>query len=123
MSAGFLDEKVRLFGYTGDASNVNGFPASTYPFLEERWGRVESPSGDEVTVAAQASQRRRAVLTIDDDSRPVDQQAKADGVFKRLADGSVWKIVDVQQRRALRTLEIFGEWADENTFALTGEPA
>lgn len=111
MSTGLHSQRVTFYTATaggGDtAYDSGGFAAG-----EARWASVVYATGTETTVGGQAEQRADAVLTMDDDGRPLPDQVDADGAF-RDERGRLFRITDAAPRPRLRAIVVTGVYADD----------
>ena len=66
MSSGLRDQRVRV--YAPSVTLTDGVPATTYTLAGTWWGRIEPPTGREVTTGQQAGHVVSAVCTLSHDA-------------------------------------------------------
>jgi hypothetical protein len=116
MSIGMRNERVRIFTYSNTGSD--GFMASTYTYVAERWARKELPSGREITVAAQAEHKVDAVFEF-----AAEVTVTRNGLLKH--DGDLYFVRSALKRKGLGgqpVIQVMAEYADKSNVTVTGEP-
>lgn len=108
------DTRVRLYSYSDAGTNGDILP--TYTFVEERWGRVEAPSGRASAVAGQQENTIDAVIAL-----PRGAQASRNGLAK--AGTQYYKITALLDRRLANEVQLLTVFADDATFTVVDSAA
>lgn len=108
------DTRVRLYAYS-DAGGA-GDILPTYTFVEERWGRVEAPSGRAAAVAGQQENTIDAVIAL-----PRGAQASRNGLAK--AGTQYYKVTALLDRRLANETQLLAVFADDATFTIVDSTA
>lgn len=120
MSIGLRDQRVRVYGYSD--SGDEGRAGETYPYLDEFWGRVTSPSGREATIAAQAEETLDALVFLSDeiiDELP-DGKFPVDGLLS--IGPTFYKVLSIFPARMTREIGVRVSFAESASYAITGAP-
>lgn len=116
MTAGQRDQRIRVFGFTN--VDTDGWATSSYQYQGEYWGRIDSPTVREATVAGQGEHLADAVVTFHRDVPLSDN-----GLLKSVQDGRHYKITGIPPtQRTSGEKKVFAVYAGDSTFAITGEP-
>ena len=107
MSISLRDTRVRLYAYSDAGASGDILP--TYTFVEERWGRVEAPTGRASAVAGQQENTIDAVIAL-----PRNAQASRNGLAK--AGTQFYKITALLDRRMANETQLLAVFADDATF-------
>jgi hypothetical protein len=114
MSISMRDTRVRLYSYSDAGSGGDILP--TYTFVEERWGRVEAPSGRASAVAGQQENTIDAVIAL-----PRGAQASRNGLAK--VGTQYYKITALLDRRLANETQLLTVFADDATFTIVDSAA
>jgi len=109
VSISLRDTRVRLYAYSDAGSAGDILP--TYTFVEERWGRVEAPTGRASAVAGQQENTIDAVIAL-----PRNAQASRNGLAK--AGTQFYKITALLDRRLANETQLLAVFADDATFTV-----
>jgi hypothetical protein len=102
VSVGLRDRRVRLYAYRdANAAVPGGYMETQYTFTEERWARLEPPTGREKTLGERAGKEIDGVLALAAEAN-VDPR----GAVKDVRTGDVYRILATLPRRLAHEIQL-----------------
>lgn len=120
---GRLDQRFRLYSYTG--TNTSGVLVESFTYETTRWGRLEPPTGSEVTLGATERGRVDGVLTmrsevLTDPGLGLKWRVKPEGAGGEDAVGGWWLVISPPlRRRGQQVVQFLLQWADDDQASVT----
>ena len=113
---GRLDQRFRLYEY--GSSTSDGVVTERFTYRATRWGRLEPPTGREMTLGAAERERVDAVVTFKGEvlSSPglgARWMVKTQGAGGWGYVGGWWRVLTVLPRRGQQVVQALVQWADD----------
>lgn len=121
---GRLDQRFRLYSYAATQTS-GGVLEEAFTYEATRWGRLEPPTGREVTLGAAERGRVDGILTMRSEvltSPGLDLRwrVKPEGAGGEDAVGGWWLVVSPPlRRRAQQVVQFLLQWADDDQASVT----
>ena len=115
---GPLNQRFRIYRYAATDTDADGVMSETYTYEATRWGRLEPPSGREITMGAAERERVDGVLTMKAEvlSSPglsARWMIKTQGAGGWSSIGGWWRILTVLPRRGQQVVQALVQWGDD----------